>query len=132
MFTAFPYYPGWHIEDNYRGKLFLKENYKGTVMRRSYVYVPENVTTKARILREFSFIISSFVNLLFSGRLDVLIVVSPPLGLGLVAYIISILLQNWLITLFGSLGLVVVIMIGAVIVTFFTTIMSRIEGVFKR
>jgi len=89
IFTALPYYPHWEIPEHYKRKLFLTENYKGVVIRRSYLYVPKKIITISRIFHEFSFMISSFFNLLFSGRPDIIFVVSPPLGLGLVAYVIG-------------------------------------------
>jgi len=88
--TGFPYYPQWKIEKQYRKKFFVTENYRGVKIRRSYIYVPPTVTTKTRILHELSFIISSFLNLLFSKRPDMIIVISPPLLLGISAYLIKI------------------------------------------
>lgn len=89
VFTGFPYYPQWRVEERYRKKLFITENCRGVKIRRSYLYVPPKVTPKTRILHELSFIISSFLNLLFSGCPDIVIVVSPPLLLGISAYIVS-------------------------------------------
>lgn len=89
VFTAFPYYPQWQILKHYKKRLFMAENYKGMKIKRSYVYVPCKVTAKSRILHELSFIISSFLNMLFSTKSDVVIAISPPLGLGLTAYINS-------------------------------------------
>lgn len=89
VFTAFPYYPQWCVLQQYKKRFFVTENYQGITIRRSFLYVPKKVTTASRVLHELSFIISSFFNMLLSGRPDILITVSPPLGLGLVAYIIS-------------------------------------------
>jgi colanic acid biosynthesis glycosyl transferase WcaI len=89
VFTAFPYYPEWKIQQKYEGKLFLIENREGIIIKRSYVYVPRKVTTITRILHELSFIVSSFLNLLFSKRPEIIIVVSPPLLLGILAYVIG-------------------------------------------
>lgn len=89
VFTAFPYYPEWKIQQKYKGKLFLTENYEGIIIKRSYVYVPRKVTTKTRILHEFSFIVSSFFNLLFSKCPEIIVVVSPPLLLGISAYVVG-------------------------------------------
>jgi colanic acid biosynthesis glycosyl transferase WcaI len=89
VFTGFPYYPQWEIKKQYRKKLFLSENYQGIKIKRSYLYVPKKVTTKTRILHECSFVISSFFNLLFSKSTETIIVISPPLLLGISAWIIS-------------------------------------------
>jgi colanic acid biosynthesis glycosyl transferase WcaI len=83
VFTGFPYYPQWEIKKQYRKKLFLSENYQGIKIKRSYLYVPKKVTTKTRILHECSFVISSFFNLLFSKSTETIIVISPPLLLGI-------------------------------------------------
>ncbi|MDI6757653.1 MAG: WcaI family glycosyltransferase [Endomicrobiia bacterium] len=89
VFTAFPYYPQWSVAPEYRGKIFLRENINGIEVKRSYVYVPSIVTAASRALHEISFMISSFVNLLFSSRADVMIAVSPTLGTALVAAVIG-------------------------------------------
>ena len=89
VFTAFPYYPEWKIQQKYKGKLFLTENYEGIIIKRSYVYVPRKVTNRTRILHELSFIISSFFNLLFSKCPEIIVVVSPPLLLGILAYVVG-------------------------------------------
>ena len=89
VFTGFPYYPGWSVEKEYRSKLFTTENYQGIKIRRFYLYVPRRITSKTRILHELSFMLSSFLNLLFSRKADIIITISPPLGLGLISCIIS-------------------------------------------
>jgi colanic acid biosynthesis glycosyl transferase WcaI len=89
MFTAFPYYPHWHITEQYRNRLRLNERHKEINVKRSYIYVPGRVTTAKRILHELSFTFSSFCRLLFAPRADLLVVVSPPLGLGLTAFLVS-------------------------------------------
>jgi len=89
IFTSFPYYPKWEIPKEYKGRLYMTSNYRGITVKRSYLYAPEKVTPKSRVLHEFSFAVSSFFSLFFSERPDILVTVSPPLGLGLVAYIVS-------------------------------------------
>jgi colanic acid biosynthesis glycosyl transferase WcaI len=89
VFTAFPYYPKWSILPEYRNKLYQKEVHNGVLIRRSYIYVPLNVTAVTRILHELSFILSSFINIILSRNIDLLIVISPPLGLGITGYLIS-------------------------------------------
>ncbi len=89
VFTSFPYYPDWKIKEGYKNKLFMNEDYQGIKIRRSYVYVHHKVTLKTRVLHESSFIISALFNLFFSDKPELLITVSPPLGLGLVALAIS-------------------------------------------
>ena len=85
--TAFPYYPEWKIPKQYKNKVFLRETFNGIDVRRTYLYVPSQVTKRNRIVHELSFILSSFLGLFFVKKAEVLIVVSPPLGLGLGAYL---------------------------------------------
>lgn len=89
VFTGFPYYPDWKVQDEYSGKIFKIEQWKGIKIRRSYVYIPKKITTVSRVIHELSFIISSFINLLFSRKPDIIITISPALGLGVVSIIIS-------------------------------------------
>lgn len=89
IYTAFPYYPEWTVNKRYKNKLFVKEKKGKIEIKRSFIYVPSKTTTFRRILHEISFCISSFINLLFLKEHDMLITVSPPIGLGSVAFFIS-------------------------------------------
>jgi colanic acid biosynthesis glycosyl transferase WcaI len=53
------------------------------------MYVPETLNTKKRILHEASFLVSSFVRALATGKPDLIFAVSPPLGLALTASTLS-------------------------------------------
>ncbi len=83
VYTAFPYYPDWLKHEGNRGKYFKKEVINNVKLRRSYVYIPNPVTTLKRIIHELSFVLSSAVNYLMGPRADLTIVVSPPLFIGL-------------------------------------------------
>ena len=89
MVTAFPYYPEWKVCEKYIKRAFLKEDYNGVNVKRSWLYMPSNINAKSRILHEMSFIVTSFFNLISSKKPDLLITISPPLGLGLTAYLFS-------------------------------------------
>ena len=86
MVTGFPYYPDWRIQDGYKKKLFMKEEYNGIQVLRSYLYSPRTITTKARIAHQLSFTFSSAFSLLRLPSPDVVITVCPPFLLGLEAY----------------------------------------------
>jgi len=90
MCTGFPYYPRWRVDEVYRGRLFARETRNGVEIRRSYLYVPGRVTTLRRIFHEGSFIATSCLRALAGRRPDLLVTVSPPLGLALS----SVLLQR--------------------------------------
>jgi colanic acid biosynthesis glycosyl transferase WcaI len=87
--TTFPYYPDWKVPPEYSGKLGLKEKRNGVSIVRSYSYIPNPVTTLRRILFEASFIIGVTLRALLCKRPDVLLVVSPPLGLTATAILLS-------------------------------------------
>jgi colanic acid biosynthesis glycosyl transferase WcaI len=87
--TAFPYYPEWKVPAPYAGKVALSEKRNGVKIVRSYVYVPNPVTALKRVLHEASFITSSTIRALARKRPDVLLVVSPPLGLAASAILLS-------------------------------------------
>jgi len=87
--TSFPYYPDWQVAPQYKGRLMASEQRNGVRILRSYLYVPNPVTSLKRVLHEASFIASSFVRAATVSRPDVLLVVSPPLGLALSAIALS-------------------------------------------
>jgi colanic acid biosynthesis glycosyl transferase WcaI len=87
--TTFPYYPDWKVVPEYSGKLGRKEKRNGVSIVRSYAYVPNPVTPFKRILFEASFIIGVTLRALLRKRPDVLLVVSPPLGLAATAILLS-------------------------------------------
>lgn len=90
--TAFAYYPDWKLHPNDRGRLIAREKRNGVQILRSYAYVPNPVTSLKRIFHEASFVVSSFLRAFASRRPDLLLVVSPPLGLAMNAILLS---QMW-------------------------------------
>jgi len=87
--TAFPHYPEWRIQDGYRGKVFLRDRVNGIPVYRSYVYVPGKPNTLQRIAYDSSFSLSAFVSGLVVRKVNVIVCISPPLQLGLMAYILG-------------------------------------------
>jgi colanic acid biosynthesis glycosyl transferase WcaI len=85
MLTAFPYYPAWRKRAGDAGKWFESETSNGVRILRCWHYVPATTSTPRRILHELSFVAASFLRLLFTAKPDLLIVVSPPLLLGVAA-----------------------------------------------
>jgi colanic acid biosynthesis glycosyl transferase WcaI len=83
--TTFPYYPDWRVAPEYVGKVLTSEERNGVRVFRSYAYIPNPVTSLKRILHEASFIVSSMLRAFMRKRPDLLLVVSPPLGLAIVA-----------------------------------------------
>lgn len=87
--TTFPYYPEWKVPATYAGKLTSSESRNGVRILRSYAYIPGSVTSVKRVLHEASFVFSSLLRAFFQSRPDVLLVVSPPLGLAMNAVLLS-------------------------------------------
>ena len=83
IFTSFPYYPKWIIEDRYKRKLFSRDNYEGMEVFRNWLYLPRNkkITTKSRIITELSFVIFQTLNLIRYAYMikdaDIIMVFSP-------------------------------------------------------
>ena len=85
--TSYPYYPQWEVSKEYRSKRFWfykekKEYPSGGVLKvyRCPMYVPKEPNGKKRIISDFSFFFSAFLQiviLLFKKRNDFVISVSP-------------------------------------------------------
>jgi colanic acid biosynthesis glycosyl transferase WcaI len=89
--TAFPHYAGNVIESRYRGRLIQRDEYKGIRVIRTYLYTSlRKRRSFVRILSYISFNLLSTLAGLFSGRQDIILAPSPPLTIGLSAYIISL------------------------------------------
>lgn len=89
MYTGFPYYPWWRVPDAYRGRLVAHDTQNGVRIARSWLYVPSRVTTLRRMLHEASFVASATLRALGGRRPDLLISVSPPLGLALASVLLK-------------------------------------------
>jgi len=87
--TSLPYYPEWRIPPNYKGRFLVHEERNGVSIFRCRIYVPKHVDPLRRVLHESSFVAASLLRALAQKRPDVMLVISPPLGLGLSAVILS-------------------------------------------
>lgn len=87
--TTFPYYPEWKVDARYRGRFTSNEVRNGVKILRLRAYVPSPVTSLKRIAHEASFVLGSFARAALCRRPDLLFVISPPLGLGLSAFVLS-------------------------------------------
>lgn len=88
--TSFPIAPQWEIWASYTGKRFMREIINGVPVLRTYLYVPRQ-PGKAfnRILFDMSFSVSSLLGGLATSGCDLIIAVSPPLQLGLSAWLLG-------------------------------------------
>jgi len=91
MLTTFPYYPQWMGRPEDSGKLAETETINGVEVARVWHYIPRKLTTLSRIIHEATFLVLSFLRVLQMEKFSVAVVVSPPLGLGFFAWLLSIL-----------------------------------------
>jgi colanic acid biosynthesis glycosyl transferase WcaI len=94
MLSSFAYYPWWKKRPEDRGKFHERAVVKGVELHRCWHYVPERPSTLKRLLHELSFVATSTWRALRLGAPDVFFVVSPPLFLGLGAFVVSRLLRR--------------------------------------
>lgn len=86
MVTGFPYYPEWRKREADHGVLFRSEVQNGVTVERCWLYVPNIVGALGRMLHEATFVLVSLIRVLMLARPDLLVVVSPPLPLGVAAW----------------------------------------------
>lgn len=92
VITAMPYYPEWEIHKKYKGRLWYKEVINGVKIFRCPLYVPKEVSSKKRIIHEFSFLWTSsfrWFAALFKKRFDLVITLAPPFHIGIASYVYS-------------------------------------------
>lgn len=91
VLTGFPYYPHWRIDPSYERKLpFLVEMINGVRVIRSPILLPGmRQTAFRRILFDSSLSVTALMGAVGTGRIDVVICISPPLQLGLTAWLIA-------------------------------------------
>ena len=91
ILTAMPNYPQMKIHDEYKGKWYVREKYNGLDIIRTYIYVRQGSSIIIRLLNYFSFVKSSLIVGLFKlKKLDFVLCESPPLFLGISAYLIKV------------------------------------------
>ncbi len=89
MLTTFPYYPWWKKREEDRGRIFSTQRNEGVKVCRCWHYVPAQPSTVKRLFHELSFVFTSTLRALVAEKPDVFIVVSPPLFLGMGAWLVS-------------------------------------------
>ena len=91
VLASFPHYNCDEVWPEYRGRLFQRDRVGRVNVIRSYIFVPHKRSGWQRILNYLSFNISSTLAGLFAGKQDVIFVMSPPLTIGLTAYVLGLL-----------------------------------------
>ena len=91
VLTGFPYYPHWKIDPAYRRKPpVLVERMNGVRVVRSPILLPgTGQSTLRRIVFDSSLAVTSLMASAGIGAVDIVICVSPPLQLGVTAWLIA-------------------------------------------
>lgn len=90
ILTAMPNYPEMKIHDGYRGKFYCREIIGGIEVHRCWIYAGTSKAIIPRLINYFSFVKSSFLVGAFKlGRQDIVFCESPPLFLGISAWLLS-------------------------------------------
>ena len=90
VLTAMPNYPKMEIHPDYKGRFYIKENFKNIDIHRSYIFVKNTTSLKFRLLNYFSFVFTSLITGILKIRKQELIICeSPPLFLGITAIILK-------------------------------------------
>jgi glycosyltransferase involved in cell wall biosynthesis len=90
VLTAMPNYPQMQIHQAYKGKFYSYEEINSLKVHRAWIYVSKSKSIIIRLINYFSFVFSSLlIGLIKIKKHDILIVESPPLFLGITAYLLS-------------------------------------------
>jgi len=90
VLTAMPNYPEMEIHEGYKNKRFILEQIDGIPVHRTSIYVSKSKKIIPRLLNYFSFVFSSlWYGLIKLKSNDILLCESPPLFLGISAYLLS-------------------------------------------
>lgn len=90
ILTAMPNYPQMEVHQQYKGKFYSYEDMNGLKVHRSWIYVSKSKGIFKRLLNYFSFVKTSFwVGWFKLGKFDFIVCESPPLFLGITAYLLK-------------------------------------------
>ena len=87
--TCAPNYPGGKVFSGYRNRVYHTEQQNGIRIVRTWSYISPQHSFWRRILNYGTFSASAFYGGLFSGKPDVIFSYSPPLPLGVAAWLLS-------------------------------------------
>jgi len=90
VITCFPNYPAGRIDALYRGKLCAREQMDGVRVLRTWVYASPVKSSVRRLANYFSFVVAAtWAGWLVRGQWDVVLGSSPPLFVGIAAWLIA-------------------------------------------
>lgn len=98
VLTAMPNYPKMKIFPEYRGRFFMFEKMEELPVFRCWIFTGTSKSIFLRLINYFSFIVTSLITGLFRIRqTDFILCESPPLFLGISAYLLSLFKRSKLI-----------------------------------
>jgi glycosyltransferase involved in cell wall biosynthesis len=87
--TAMPNYPKMEVQEGYENKIYVHEVMDNMHVHRAPIYVTKNKGIVFRLLNYFSFVFSSFwIGLFKTKKTDFILCESPPLFLGITAWLL--------------------------------------------
>jgi colanic acid biosynthesis glycosyl transferase WcaI len=90
VFTGMPNKPESRIHPEYRGKVFVAEDWQGIQVKRSWEFVTSRSGFAGTLINNVSFMVTSaLVGALLAGRIDVLIASAPPFFPHMSGYFVS-------------------------------------------
>jgi glycosyltransferase involved in cell wall biosynthesis len=91
ILTAMPNYPEMKIHEGYRGKFYMREDIQGMKIHRVWIYAAPGKAIFPRLMNYFSFVFTSLLAGIFrTGRYDYIFCESPPLFLGITAWLLKV------------------------------------------
>jgi glycosyltransferase involved in cell wall biosynthesis len=89
VLTAMPNYPQMEVYPEYRKKMYCYEAQEGLKIHRAFIFTTKSKSIFPRLINYFSFVFSSLLIGSFKlGKFDYLLCESPPLFLGLSAFLL--------------------------------------------
>jgi glycosyltransferase involved in cell wall biosynthesis len=90
VLTAMPNYPQMEVHKEFKGKFYSYEEANDLKIHRSWIYVSKSKGIFKRLLNYFSFVFSSFwIGSFKLKKYDFILCESPPLFLGITAYLLK-------------------------------------------
>ncbi|MCE3279631.1 MAG: glycosyltransferase family 4 protein [Bacteroidetes bacterium] len=90
VLTAMPNYPQMEVHIEFKGKFYSYEEANDLKIHRSWIYVSKSKGILKRLINYFSFVLSSlWIGCFKLGKYDFILCESPPLFLGITAYLLK-------------------------------------------
>lgn len=126
MITGAPSYPHGRVFKGYRNRLCSSEMLDGVRVIRTWSYISPSKKTGPRLLHYGTYSATAFYGGLVAGRPDVLVSFSPPLPLGLSAWLLSLLWRvPWVLQLedlYPDAAVAAGVLTGKTLINFFLAV----------